>query len=235
MAITDPASIKPFLENKDDLLRMIGIIRLGQIGTDKDIQSLYDVYQHEPIRPGFSFDLWPGVKYYAIRSMGQIGGPKAESTLISIANSMTGTPQTDSLQILKSLCEALSDLGSAECKQILNNYYENKMFDDFARIYAYMGILSIDLKSDSISNISDSLDFLFSKLPESDSIEPLYIENFILAEAVEYTILDSRFCNPNSIDYLRSKFDSMSDRPILRDRLQFVSESMENTYNASQK
>jgi hypothetical protein len=229
--ITKPDDLKRFLYSDFIIDRCRGIYKLGLIGDSSNINQLMDIYNSEPVISGHIVDKCEGVKYFAIKAIADIGGSKAESTLLTLGNQLIGSAMSDSLMIIKGMSEALVILGTQASGNLLDKYYMNTDFYISARIYALNNYILFSLNNSQIKTNADSINFVLSYLPLSDSIGSKNTENYIKFEAVMYTLLDTIFCNTQSISHLRTRLNEIADRPKLHEQLQFVSDQMESYYN----
>ena len=86
MAITKIPDLDPFLNSDSEIVKIWGIIRLGQIGNENDIDRLAEIYENEPDQLGFMPP--PRVKYYSLVAIGDIGGPRAEKAIMRIVEEL---------------------------------------------------------------------------------------------------------------------------------------------------
>ena len=231
--INIPSELTPYLNSNDEASRIFGVIRLGQIGSPKDIGALVVSYDQEPIRTGRIMDISRGVKYYALESIGNIGGELAESTLIAIGQQLWGSATTDSQLIVFSLCHALAQIGSQASYNFLYELYQGKKFPWDNRVSALAGAFSIELKSKTYKTANDSIDYLLSKAPQSGSIGADNMENFIIMQSIEDILSRPNSCNPHSIGYLRSKANDISDYNALRQEFISIANYMQRRWESA--
>ncbi len=229
--ITEPDDLRRFLDSDFILDRCRGVYKFGLIGNPSDINLIKDIYDKEPDRPIYTDELTEGVKYFALRAIANIGGSVAESTLLSLGDQVGGSSISDSLVIIKGLTESLRLLGTHASKEFLENYYNNSAFSMYSRLYALTNLMFICLNDSEVKTNADSIDFVLSFLPKSDSIGSEYTENYIKYEAVVFALLDTVFCNTQSITNLRARLNNFTDRPELHEQLQFVTDQIESYYN----
>jgi hypothetical protein len=111
MNINNASKLKPYLDSESEIVKIWGIIRLGQIGHENDIERLVKIYENEPDQMGFMPP--PRVKYYSLVAIGEIGGIKAEQTIMSIADKLKPGIDANSRNIGAGICDALGRIGSA--------------------------------------------------------------------------------------------------------------------------
>lgn len=233
--ITHSEALDPFFNSGSVLDRCRGIYRLGQIGNTHDINTLIDIYNNTPFRDGYSVDRSEGPQYFAIKAIADIGGVKAESSILALGNQLWGCSKTDSLIIIRAMAEALRKLGTTSCRELLLKYSTDTSFRSPARINALMNLYLLDLNNPLLKSMADSIDFLYSNLPKTDSISVKDKENYIKYKALSYVLLNPVFCNSNSISYFRSKINEVSEYPELYGRLQSIAEKMEYYYSLPNK
>lgn len=230
-SINSVTTLGPYINNQKTDLRIFGVIRLGQIGKSEDITILQTAYDNESIREGIIFDVTAGVKYYALESIGQIGGALAESVLISIGNQLWGSETcTDSELIITALCNALNRINTTKSLDFLIQLYENKEFPWFSRTEALINAYSIELKKSVYLSEKDSIDYLLSMAPVSGPYGMDNRENCIIMTAIRTILLRESSCNANSINYLRQKTADNSINSELRTELDTIANQMQRRY-----
>lgn len=80
--INNISELQPFLNNKDEFIRMAAVRRLGEVENDKTINLLQEIFAKEPNTGGL--DDFPLVKLEVIRTLRRIDGENAKSTLLNL-------------------------------------------------------------------------------------------------------------------------------------------------------
>ena len=79
------SELQPFLSGKDEFKRMTAVRRLGEVEGIKSVSLLREIFTKEPNTMGI--DDFPLVKLEVIRTLEQVGGEDAKSTLLSLLES----------------------------------------------------------------------------------------------------------------------------------------------------
>jgi HEAT repeat protein len=206
MNINNASKLKPYLDSESEIVKIWGIIRLGQIGHENDIERLVKIYENEPDQMGFMPP--PRVKYYSLVAIGEIGGIKAEQTIMSIADKLKPGIDANSRNIGAGICDALGRIGSATAINILQSICagEVKYGDAY---YAQMNLFKIDLRKAEFKTFEDSLRYLNDLMESSNSdIGISSHENNFRRRAAELALLD--ILNENNIEIFEKFYQNKS-------------------------
>lgn len=80
--VADTSELRPFLDSRDDFLRMAAVRRLGEIEGAAAVGLLVKVFKDQPSASGC--DTFPLVRMEIIRTLGRVSGDKAKSALLKI-------------------------------------------------------------------------------------------------------------------------------------------------------
>jgi hypothetical protein len=225
--INNPENLEPFLINHIEGYRVWGIFRLGQIGSEPDIDRLLQLYETEPYRPpvGTPHGLSDGVKYHSIIAISNIGGPRALSEVLNIAEGYGTTQDSDSSITLRAICHALGRFSGDESYDKLRNYYENVNLDRIVREIALSRIYLHDLRNPDYATPSDSVEYLFNEISNNFSSNLLNIENYIITQAVSH-VFYIEINNPDIASELSDRVAYIQDDEDLKKHLQAELNSM---------
>lgn len=205
MAITRTADLNSCLNSESEIVKIWGIIRLGQIGHENDIDRLIRIYENEPDQLGFIPP--PRVKYYSLVAIGETGGQEAEHAIMKIAENSDGWFEAGYFNIAAGICDALGKISSPTAIKTLESICTGQVnYGD--RVYAQKNLYEIELRKSGCKTFGDSLNFLVDlmELTSIDITTPIY-ENRFNRREVEITFLD--ILNANNIrifeDYFKGK------------------------------
>jgi HEAT repeat protein len=223
--ITDITALEPYLNSENSQFRLWGIIRLGQIGSEDNINRLLDYYDKEKPQIEYGVDgPTPLIKYFALKAIGDIGGHSAESVAVNIAEHFHSIGTPESLQIFSCLCDVLGKIGTPNTLDRLQIFYNNHDFDWLSRKYALRNIILIDLKNARFKTAADTTNYLIDFAKSNFSDDCRNRENFIITNAVSDV-----FYNINSqkiIGELSLAIDSMSDATVYKQHFVIIKEGM---------
>jgi hypothetical protein len=224
-AINSLPDLQPFLTSRNGDYRNWGVIRYGQIGSPSDIQVLLDMYNNEPFRqqeeihgPG------PGVKYFSLLAIGEIGGVEAEKILLRFADEYGYVVTMDSIYSFSAICQALGDIGSSAAAAKLEKISEDTSITYLVRQQALSSYYLCRLKGSEFSDAADSVDFLVSEMKSNFSNEIDDLENFIITKAANLTLV--RINCPEVLSVLASTTAAITDNPELKLILERTYEGM---------
>lgn len=203
MAIEKASKLKPYLKSDSDIVKIWGIIRLGQIGKEHDIQRLVEIFENEPDQLGFMPP--PRVKYHCLIAIGEIGGKKAERAIMNIAEKSERWIDANSRNISAGICTALERIGSSIAIKTLQSIRKGETeYGD--GVYAQMNLYKIDLRKREFRTFRDSVSHLLNlmELSNTDRNSKFSAENNFNRRAVEITLLD--ILNENNVGSFEKYF-----------------------------
>ncbi|MCP4580574.1 MAG: hypothetical protein GY839_03080 [candidate division Zixibacteria bacterium] len=189
-AINNTSDLGAYLTSPNEFQKILGIIRLGEIGTSQDFPVLLDLYNNETHRWGGVEGLPPGIKHFSIKAISQIGGPNAESIILAIAEDYGYGKSKDSTDTFIAICDELGKLESSKAKSFLDKVYNDHNYGRVKRMIALKNSYLIDLKTETFSNSTDSVDFLIDKIENGFSQDIRELENYIITKAVKRTLIE---------------------------------------------
>ena len=198
MAIEKASELKPYLKSDSDIIKIWGIIRLGQIGNENDIGRLVEIYENEPDQLGFMPP--PRVKYHCLIAIGEIGGQKAEQAIMNIAEKSELSIDANSSNISAGICDALGEIGSPTAIKTLQSIPEGKTeYGDWT--FAKMNLYKLDLRKPEFATFQDSILYLLNIMERinTDRKGRSSGDNSFIHRAVEITFLD--ILNSENIGY----------------------------------
>jgi hypothetical protein len=189
MAIEKASELKTYLKSDSDIVKIWGIIRLGQIGNENDIERLVEIYENEPDQLGFMPP--PRVKYHCLIAIGEIGGKKAERAIMNIAENFKGWIDANSCNISAGICDALGKIGSPTAIKTLQSIPEGETeYGDWT--FAQMNLYKLDLQRPEFEAFRDSVLYLLNIMDRinTDRKGRSSGGNLFIHRAVEITFLD---------------------------------------------
>ncbi len=223
--ISTVAELEPLLHSDNTQIKLWGIIMLGKIGKEEDIIRLYEFYNSETPQLVYGTDgPVPLIKYFSLKSIGDIGGPQAESLVIDISERYNSVGTPESLQIFSCLCDVLGKIASTRTLAKLESYYNSEQLNWLARVYALTNIYTVNLKQERIKSANDSIDYLIQPLSTNFSEDCRNKEHFIITKAVEAVIV--RINSLNIIDALTSKINDIPDSVVYKQYLESLRNGM---------
>jgi hypothetical protein len=145
-------------------------MRLGEIGNGADLGLSIKAFEDQSYNN--AIEAIPGVKYFCLESIGEIGGPDAEKFLrevtISLSKNIMGEKFSftwaDTLMTLGVALRGLGAVGTVSSGALLDTIFRNTEIMTMMRSIAYLGVLKIELKyNSSLTNSSDTAIFLIDK------------------------------------------------------------------------
>ena len=189
MAIEKASDLEPYLKSESDIIKIWGIIRLGQIGNENDIGRLVEIYENEPDQLGFMPP--PRLKYHCLIAIGEIGGQKAEQAIMNIAEKSELWIDANSSNISAGICDALGKIGSPTAIKTLQSIPEGKTdYGDWT--FAKMNLYKLDLRKPEFAVFKDSILYLLNIMERinTDRKGRSSGYNSFIHRAVEITFLD---------------------------------------------
>ncbi|MCP4634462.1 MAG: hypothetical protein GY855_16155 [candidate division Zixibacteria bacterium] len=163
--------LREFIYSAKTTDRIVTCLRLAEIGGEQSLQLLKEAVEKEPYYS--VVDPCSGVKYYALTSIGKIGGSEAEEYLNSIISRYSiqngdGLNHMDSIVTLHGAFEGLYEMGTNSAVFSLEDVYKNKDLYWFERDLADLILLKCELRSEKITTAADTAQYLIEQLKPYD-------------------------------------------------------------------
>jgi len=189
MAINKASKLKPYLKSDSDIIKIWGIIRLGQLGDENDIDRLVEIYENEPDQLGFMPP--PRVKYYSLVAIGEIGGIKAEQAIMTTAENSKLGNDSNSCNISAGICDALGRIASSGAILTLQTIRDARS-THCDIIFSRKNLYKIALQKKEFATIQDSILYLLNIIDKinTDRKEQPMDDNYYNRRAAEIVFLD---------------------------------------------
>jgi hypothetical protein len=166
---------------------------MGQIGSSQNIPELMEIFENTPFDPGIIvYDRGKDIKDRVLLAIGEIGGPEAESALFGILDQLDihNISASDSLDIIRYSCFAFAEMSSSNALNWLNGIYTDTLLRYGYRSNALEAIYLIELGKPEYSSAKDTVEYLLDKLSNHFSNKIQQLEDYIITNAVTFTLFN---------------------------------------------
>lgn len=190
--------------------RVWGLTRIGEIGDESDIDRLLEIYNKEPYQKSISVEGLPmGIKYFALRAIGKIGGVKAESILSSILAEFGHSNDEDTIQYQMGICDAFGYHKTENSLSNLEAIYSEDKYNPIVRTLALSNIYLLEVNDSSFNSLADTIDYLLTIYFSNYTGVKSDPEKMIKTSAVHQAL--AKITSPEAISLMESARNKIAD------------------------